>query len=44
MNTDMCFDHVEATRDFGFSPRGFEFQLDESEPTWKDSKSCGYAR
>ena len=23
MNMDLCFDHSDATRDFGFSPRGF---------------------
>ncbi len=25
MNMDMCFDHAEATRDFGFLPRGFRY-------------------
>jgi nucleoside-diphosphate-sugar epimerase len=44
MNMDMCFDHVEATRNLGFSPRSFEFRLDDSEPTWKDRRSSGYAR
>lgn len=29
MNMDMCFDHGEATHDFGFSPRKFEFRLDD---------------
>ncbi len=24
MNIDLCFDHSDATRDFGFSPRSFE--------------------
>lgn len=24
MNQDLCFDHAQARRDFGFSPRGFE--------------------
>jgi len=24
MNQDLCFDHSEATRDFGYSPRAFE--------------------
>jgi nucleoside-diphosphate-sugar epimerase len=24
MNQDLCFDHIEATRDFGYAPRGFE--------------------
>ena len=28
MNLDMCFDHVEASRDLAFSPRRFEFRLD----------------
>jgi len=28
MNVDMCFDHIEASRDLGFSPRRFEFRLD----------------
>ena len=23
MNLDLCFDHAEATRDFGFRPRPF---------------------
>jgi uncharacterized protein YbjT (DUF2867 family) len=23
MNMDLCFDHSDATRDFGFCPRGF---------------------
>jgi hypothetical protein len=23
MNVDLCFDHSDATHDFGFSPRGF---------------------
>jgi nucleoside-diphosphate-sugar epimerase len=27
MNTDMCFDHAEALRDLGFSPRKFSFRL-----------------
>ena len=26
MNMDLCFDHSDATRDFGFSPRGFSPQ------------------
>jgi len=25
MNRDLCFDHEDATRDFGFSPRGFTY-------------------
>jgi nucleoside-diphosphate-sugar epimerase len=29
MNVDLCFDHVEAVRDFGFSPRSFS-------PEWGD--------
>ena len=24
MNMDLCFDHSEATRDFGYAPRKFE--------------------
>lgn len=28
MNTDMCFDHGEASRDFGYCPRKFDFRLD----------------
>ena len=28
MNTDMCFDHAEASRDLGFNPRRFEFRID----------------
>jgi nucleoside-diphosphate-sugar epimerase len=24
MNQDLCFEHAEATRDFGYAPRGFE--------------------
>ena len=28
MNVDMCFDHVAATRDFGFCPRKFEFRFE----------------
>jgi len=24
MNRDMCFDHTDAARDFGFRPRSFE--------------------
>ena len=27
MNTDMCFDHSEASRDFGFCPRIFDFRV-----------------
>ena len=26
MNGDICFDHADATRDFGYSPRGFTFE------------------
>jgi nucleoside-diphosphate-sugar epimerase len=29
MNIDLCFDHADATRDFGFSPRLFL-------PCWRD--------
>lgn len=29
MNVDLCFDHIDATRDFGFSPRPFL-------PCWED--------
>ncbi|ARO86369.1 NAD-dependent dehydratase [Nitrosospira lacus] len=31
MNVDLCFDHTDATRDFGFSPRPFL-------PCWEDPK------
>ncbi len=31
MNVDLCFDHADATRDFGFSPRPFL-------PCWEDLK------
>lgn len=31
MNADLCFDHVDATQDFGFSPRLFL-------PCWRDLK------
>ncbi|MGH8686001.1 MAG: SDR family oxidoreductase [Nitrosospira sp.] len=31
MNVDLCFDHADATRDFGFSPRPFL-------PCWKDTQ------
>ena len=31
MNVDLCFDHADATQDFGFSPRPFL-------PGWKDLK------
>ena len=43
MNTDMCFDHAEASRDLGFSPRNFEFRLD-SESGPKAGRTSGYAR
>jgi hypothetical protein len=26
MNQDMVFDHTEATKDFGFEPRGFQLE------------------
>lgn len=42
MNMDMCFDHAQAKRDLGFSPRGFEFRLDrDADEKWQAS---GYAR
>lgn len=31
MNVDLCFDHADATKDFGFSPKPFL-------PCWKDPK------
>ncbi len=43
MNLDMCFDHVEATRDFGFRPRDFEFRLDR-ESSSKNGNISGFSR
>jgi nucleoside-diphosphate-sugar epimerase len=43
MNVDMCFDHIEASRDFAFRPRKFEFRLD-SKSGETDSATSDYAR
>jgi len=42
MNMDMCFDHIEASRDLGFSPRNFDFRLDRDSD--EERKASGYAR
>jgi hypothetical protein len=41
MDTDMCFDHDEASRDLGFRPRSFEFRLRDAEEA---RRAYGYAR
>lgn len=38
MNTDMCFDHDEASRDLGFHPREFAYRLVE------EQESAAFAR
>jgi nucleoside-diphosphate-sugar epimerase len=43
MNTDMCFDHSDATRDLGFSPRNFEFRFDSASGV-QEKRSSGFAR
>jgi nucleoside-diphosphate-sugar epimerase len=42
MNTDMCFDHVDAARDLGFQPRQFEFRV-ESESAFHRTLDSGFA-
>ncbi len=35
MNTDLCFPHADATKDFGFMPRPFSPAFGQQENPWK---------